>query len=322
MPATRIPRLLVRAVLCTALVAAPAAAGGTLAAGAAPAATHPAAVRTEDPLPVHEIEQIVEADGNVSNGVLEIDINRSDLHVTGPQGVPFVHGFQIQHELYFQCTGEDQAILNGDLALTQDEIQPVIDALLAHHIVFQAEHQHLYDLEPKIWFVHFRATGNPLELARAIHDVIRTATATPLPQHSPQHPTTPLPVDQLADILGGDATVGENGVVTVTVPRTDRIVLGGVPIHPELGVSTQIQFEPRPDGQAAAVPDFSMTGKEVQPVVATMRKEQWEVGCLYNQETEEEPQLYFSHMFRTGDPVTLAHEIRAGLDLTAAQPGH
>ena len=40
------------------------------------------------------------------------------------------------------------------------------------------------------------------------------------------------------------------------------------------------------------------------------------MGCLYNQETAERPQLYFSHMFKTGDPVRLATEIRAGLEHT------
>jgi hypothetical protein len=27
----------------------------------------------------------------------------------------------------------------------------------------------------------------------------------------------------------------------------------------------------------------------------------WFVGCLYNQETAEHPQLYFSHQLKTGD---------------------
>ncbi|GGQ46621.1 hypothetical protein BKA00_004113 [Actinomadura coerulea] len=116
-----------------------------------------------------------------------------------------------------------------------------------------------------------------------------------MPQHSPPHPKTPLPVRKLERILGGDATVGENGIVTVTVRRTDRIRLGGV------------------------VPDFSMTASETQPVISVMRRHRWEVGCLYNQETDEHPQLYFSHMYRVGDPVTLARQIREGLDRTAAK---
>jgi hypothetical protein len=45
----------------------------------------------------------------------------------------------------------------------------------------------------------------------------------------------------------------------------------------------------------------------------------WYQGCLYNQETDEAPQLYFAHMLKTGDAYALAREIRSGLDRTASE---
>ncbi|HEU5030486.1 MAG TPA: DUF1259 domain-containing protein [Spirillospora sp.] len=271
-------------------------------------------------LPVKRIERTLEADGHVSgSGVLEVDIDRKDLHVSGGRPrVEFKDGFQIQHELFFQSLGHGKAILNGDLALRPGEIQRVIDGFIAHGLTFQAQHQHLYDLRPMVWFLHFRAVGDPVRLAGAARAVIGT-TSTPLPQHTPPHPETPLPARRLAKILGGDATVGENGIVTVTVPRTGRIRLGGVVVDPDLGVSTSVQFQPLAGGKAAVVPDFSMTARETQPVITVMRHRHWEVGCLYNQETAEFPQLYFSHMYRVGDPVALARQVREGLDRTAAK---
>ncbi len=47
-----------------------------------------------------------------------------------------------------------------------------------------------------------------------------------------------------------------------------------------------------------------------------MRRQGWIIGCLYNQETDEHPQLYFSHQVKVGDAIELAHEIRRGLDQT------
>jgi hypothetical protein len=47
-----------------------------------------------------------------------------------------------------------------------------------------------------------------------------------------------------------------------------------------------------------------------------MRRQGWFQGCLYNQETNEHPQLYFDHMLKVGNAYQLAHEIRRGLDLT------
>ena len=153
-----------------------------------------------------------------------------------------------------------------------------------------------------------------------MHNVI-AVTSTPLPQTKPSNPTTPLNPDRLAKILHGDAEVGEQGVVTVTVDRTDRIVIDGIRVSPEANISTNVEFKPVNSAgtRAAAAPDFSMKSSEVMPVVSLMRKLSYHVGCLYNQETNEHPQLYFSHMLKVGDPYALAREIRRGLDLTAAE---
>lgn len=40
------------------------------------------------------------------------------------------------------------------------------------------------------------------------------------------------------------------------------------------------------------------------------------IHCLYNQETAENPQLYFSHQLKIGDALQLAQQIRKGLDQT------
>jgi hypothetical protein len=268
-------------------------------------------------MPVAQMEVILGAQGDISHGVLGVDAGRSDLQVRGGTAqVPFASGFGIHHDLYFAPLSGDRTVFNGDIAVRPGEIQPAIDAILGHGLEFQGEHQHLYDLRPMVWFLHFRGAGAPLALARAVRAVL-DATGTPLPQRSPAHPTTPLPAAELGRILHGDASVGPDGVVTVVVPRTDRIVLGGVRVPPELNVSTNVEFQPLAGGRAAALPDFSMTSAEVHPVIATLRRAGWEIGCLYNQETDEHPQLYFSHAFATGDPVTLAHQIRTAAAHTA-----
>jgi Domain of Unknown Function (DUF1259) len=136
----------------------------------------------------------------------------------------------------------------------------------------------------------------------------------------PANPTTPLDADRLGRILHGDAEVGEEGVVTVTVARTGRIVIDGIRVSPEANISNGIEFKPlNTSGTNAAVaPDFSMTAHEINRVVRVMRGRGWHVGCLYNQETDEHPQLYFSHMLKTGDPYALAAQVRTGLDQTHA----
>ncbi len=268
-------------------------------------------------LPAKQIQDIVGAEGTVSKGVLGIDIQRTDIgNVAGPLGVTFTPSFEVNGTLTFQPVGHDLAFFNGDIPVLGTETNAFIDALIAHGLVFQALHQHYTDTTPNVWFIHFRGLGRPLSLARAVHAAL-TATGTPLPQKMPSNPRSPLDDKRLASILHGDAQVGDGGSVTVTVGRSDKIVIGGVEAASEANIHTEIQFAPLAvAGQAAVGPDFSMISSEVQSVIRVMRRQGWFVGCLYNQETGETPQLYFAHMLKTGDAYSLAAEIRRGLDRT------
>jgi Domain of Unknown Function (DUF1259) len=273
-------------------------------------------------LPKDQMEQILDAQADVSNGIVHFSIDRNDAGtVQGPQGVPFSGSFEINGDLYFEPLKQGSlAFFNGDIALKDTELNPVIDAIIANGLVFQAMHQHYFDLRPMFWFIHMRGLGDPLALARAMHNVL-AVTSTPFPQQLPTNPTTPFDVKRLEQILHGTASVGDNGVVTVDVDRTDEIVIERVLVNPAVNISTNIQFEPLTSSgsNAAAAPDFSMTTEEVMPVTEIMRHQGWQDHCLYNQETGEHPQLYFSHMLKTGDPYTLAREIRNGIDRTAAK---
>lgn len=271
-------------------------------------------------LPVSQIESILQASGMVSNGVLSISMSRTDLGtVKGPLGVPFEGPFQLNFDIYFQSLGRGKAILNGDVTLKPQEVNPFIDALIRNKLVFQALHQHFIEEDPQTWHIHFRGLGDPLDLARGLHASIKTATSTPLPQKAGST-NTPLNADRLGQILGGDASV-DDGVVSVEIPRKNRVRLGGVEINPFLNVATTVLVKPlNKNGSKAAVgPDFSMTADEIVPVTRLMRSLGWFDGCLYNQETDEEPQLYFSHMLKVGDPYALAREVRKALDLTNSE---
>lgn len=294
-------------------------AGGLLAAGSLGNPLLRAADNDLDTAPSdhvrHQIEQILNAEGKVSDGAFHIDIDRKDIDNVTLRGVPIKPSFQINGSIFFQTIGGGRVMMNADLALKPDELDRFIDRLITNDIVFQAEHQHMFDFSPVIWFVHFRADGDPLRIAKGIRSALDT-TATPFPQKPPSHPATPLPADEIGRILGAKPDVKEDGVVTFDVPRREPIMLGGVSINPYLNVDTDIAFQPIEGGKAAAVPDYSLVASEIQRVVGEKLREGWDIGCFYNQEIAESPQLYFSHQFKTGDPLQLAREIRSALNLT------
>lgn len=265
-------------------------------------------------LPVAEIEKIIRAQGTMSNGVLNIEIDRDDLPGVTKHGVPVKPGFEINGNLCFQAAG-DGVMMNGDLAFKAEELNPAIDAMIKHGLSWQALHQHLFDLTPMAWFMHMRGHGSARQVAEGCAAVL-AATSTPLPQSPPKHPATPLDVGRLEKIIGSPATVGSDGVVSFQVPRREPISLGGVRISPYLNVYTSVDFEPLGGDTAVAVPDFGQRADEIPGCAGVMRAQGWQVNCLYNQETDESPQLFFSHDWKVGNAYRLADEVRRGLEQT------
>lgn len=266
-----------------------------------------------DALPVGDIQAIIRAQGTVSNGVLNIQIDRDDLPNVTKNGVPVKPAFELNGNLCFQ-PAPGGVMMNGDLAFKPGELNPAIDAMISHGLTWQAEHQHLFGLQPMVWFMHMRGHGPARQVAEACAAVL-AATSTPLPQSLPANPGTPLKVGRLERIIGSSATVGSDGVVSFQIPHRFPIVLGGVPISPYLNVYSPIDFEPLGGDDAVVVPDFGMLASQVNDVARVMRRQGWELDCLYNQETDEFPQLYFSHHWKTGNAYRLAAEVRRGLEM-------
>src|SRR6267378_3859745 len=63
---------------------------------------------------------------------------------------------------------DDNAVVDGDFAVTEDELQPVLKALLKEKINIVAIHQHMTHEEPRIMFFHYWGRGAAKDLAQAI----------------------------------------------------------------------------------------------------------------------------------------------------------
>lgn len=304
---------------------------GTLATGARAAdrsAGQGRVLRKHGKLPAVAIQQILQAQGTLTNGILDITLSRGDIGpVQAPvPGVVMDGAFQVNGDATFEPLGDNLAFFNGDLALKESEVQGFIAAVMANGLIFQALHQHFIGQSPQIWFVHWRGVGEPRQLAQAVRNVLK-ATSIQLPQTMPKNPSSPLHAKRLGKILGTTATIGDEGVVSATADRATPALVSNLPVQnnrvlvsPGANISSGIEFKPLSStgSQAAAVIDLSMRGKEVQPAEAFMQSHGWFIGCLYNQETEEHPQLYFTHFLKVGDAYELAAEMRQALNLTGA----
>jgi Domain of Unknown Function (DUF1259) len=72
---------------------------------------------------------------------------------------------------------DDKAIVDGDFAMLENELQPVLKALRKADINIVAIHQHMTGEQPRVMFLHFWGTGTTQDLARGLRTALdRTAT--------------------------------------------------------------------------------------------------------------------------------------------------
>ena len=63
---------------------------------------------------------------------------------------------------------DDNAIVDGDFAVTEEELQPVLKSLLKEQINIMAIHQHMTHEDPRIMFFHYWGRGTAKDLAQAL----------------------------------------------------------------------------------------------------------------------------------------------------------
>lgn len=113
-----------------------------------------------------EIERIIGYEGSMGGGVLHVIAPRNDVHVT-TMGAAIPGGMGMNTPLNFQLDGMNAAV-NGDFMLLAAEVNPVIKVLRANGIEAASIHNHLLDDEPRLFFMHFWAYGDAVDLAKGL----------------------------------------------------------------------------------------------------------------------------------------------------------
>ncbi len=249
------------------------------------------------------------------DNIIKFSFPRTDLTVTA-RGVTLKPALALGSWIAFKETAKGQAMIMGDLVLTEDEVSAVMQALQAGGIEQSALHNHVLGESPRIMYMHITAHGYPAKLAHTVHDALalsKTPISTPLPPAAAS--ATDFDTAGVAKALG---YVGKlNGVVyQVSVPRAEHITQMKVEIPPSMGVATAINFQPTGGGKAAITGDFVMLGSEVNKVIRALRSNGIDVTALHSHMLDESPRLFFMHFWANDDAVTLARGLRAALEQT------
>jgi hypothetical protein len=110
------------------------------------------------------IEDILGTKGQAKDGMFKIVIGRETKM---PCGCAMTKEMGVNTWAAFAGT-DDNAVVDGDFAVLEDELQPVLKSLRAAGVNIVAIHSHMTHENPRVLFLHYWGKGNVAGLARIL----------------------------------------------------------------------------------------------------------------------------------------------------------
>jgi biotin operon repressor len=259
----------------------------------------------------NQVAQALGKSGNVqAGGVYRVGFPRTDLNVS-LDGLALRAGFALGGWVAFQPMGAE-AMVMGDLVLTQDEVAPVMRKLEEGGIEITAVHNHLLRAEPMTLYMHVQGHGDPVKLASAVHAGLALSKT---PFAPPPGTSTPANIDMIAiDRIMGYFGQDSGGIYQFGIPRAQPITDQGMALPGPMGAAIAINFQPTGFDTAAITGDFVLLASEVNPVIKALQANGIEITALHSHMLDEQPRVLFMHFWANDDARKLATGLRAALD--------
>ena len=253
--------------------------------------------------------------GDFKDGVLKVNIPRNDLKVViDGIATPTPFGFGGWIAL---TKGSGMDVMMGDLVLTEDEVNPVMSAVLDAGLDVTAVHNHFFFETPRIFYMHVHGHGTPAELATKIKPALALIGKAP-PRNAPivvgRSIEGKLDTSQLAKIVGFEGEQS-GSVYKITIGRSDLSMKEmGATINARMGLNTWSAFYGS-DTEAIVAGDVAMLETEVTPVLKALRSNGLEVVAMHHHMIGTDPTVIFLHYWGKGPAQNLARGVRAAVDL-------
>jgi uncharacterized protein DUF1259 len=209
--------------------------------------------------------------------------------------------------------------LMGDLVLTEDEVNPVMSAVLENGLDVTALHNHFFWEQPRIFYMHVHGMGNAADLTRRVKPAIdlidqSAKRAQAVATSGAAVPAGALDSAALAKVIGHQ---GEQSgpVYKITIGRPDiDLREHGAAINARMGLNTWAAFAGS-DADAMVAGDVAMLEHEVTPVLKALRANGLHVVAIHHHMTDVQPTVIFLHYYGTGPAARLSQGVRAAVDL-------
>lgn len=121
-------------------------------------------------LNIPSLDAIMGYKGEMSKGVYKYTIGRPDVMLK-EHGIPISTFMGFNTWASWQGT-PDKAAVAGDFTMLENEVNPVIKALVENGIEVVAVHNHMVHEEPKVFFLHYWGVGPAEQLAKGLRSAL------------------------------------------------------------------------------------------------------------------------------------------------------
>src|SRR5262249_30210755 len=270
------------------------------------------AIAQDVPAEYQDVLKTLDKKGDFKAGVLKVNIPRSDLKIT-VQGVATPTPFGFGGWVALTKASDGSEVMTGDLVLLQEEVNPVMSALLDHGIDVTALHNHFFWDDPHVYYMHVHGMGKAADLAQRVKPGLDLIGHVKPPPTSPMNASAkPIDTAKIAKIVGHEGEQS-GAVYKITVGRDDiGMKEHGAAINSRMGLNTWAAFYGSED-DAVVAGDIAMLESELTPVLKTLRSNGIEVVAIHHHMTEEKPMVIFLHYWGRGSSEKLANAFKATL---------
>jgi hypothetical protein len=116
-----------------------------------------------------KIDQVMGQKGQMNSGVYKVTVGRT----TKMGGEEMGNAMGVNTWAAFTGS-DDKAVVDGDFAMYENEVQAVLKALRSNNINIVAIHNHMIGEQPRVVFLHFWGIGSTTDLAKGIKAALDT----------------------------------------------------------------------------------------------------------------------------------------------------